>query len=104
MPAGNWRLWTLRLAPIAAVMTILAWVPLQTVPVQSDGSATVTTTTGASVSALEAWTAAAFEAGANAAGETAVVPQLLDPSVHPHTLLAPSAASQGTSAPGGSSR
>ena len=29
MPAGNWRLWTLRLAPIAALLTILAWLPLQ---------------------------------------------------------------------------
>ena len=38
MPAGNWRLWTLRLAPLAALLTILAWLPLQ-----SDTSGTVTT-------------------------------------------------------------
>jgi anti-sigma factor RsiW len=96
MPAGNWRLWTLRLAPIAALLTILAWLPLQ-----SDASGTAATI--APVSALESWATAAVVAGANAAGESAVVPQLLDPSVHAHTLLAPSA-SQGTSTTGGSSR
>jgi hypothetical protein len=94
MPAGNWRLWTLRLAPVAALLAILAWLPLQ-----SDTSGTVTTTS-APVSVLESWATAAVEAGANAAGESvAVVPQLLDPSVHAHTLLAPSA-SQSSSASG----
>jgi anti-sigma factor RsiW len=103
MPAGNWRLWTLRLAPIAALLTMLAWVPLQ-----SDASGTVTTgtvTTTASGSVLESWATAAVVAGANAAGESAVVPQLLDPTVHAHTILAPSVAQGGTSStPGGSSR
>jgi anti-sigma factor RsiW len=100
MPAGNWRLWTLRLAPIAALLTILAWLPLQS---DASGTAVTTVTTGAPVSALESWATAAVVAGANAAGESAVVPQLLDPSVHAHTLLAPSA-SQGTSTTGGASR
>jgi hypothetical protein len=108
MPAGNWRLWTLRLAPIAAVLTILAWLPLR-----ADVSGTLTTSStspttaaGAPVSALESWATAAFEAGANAAGEGgAVVPQLLDPSVHAHTLLAPSAAAaESSSTTGGTSR
>jgi anti-sigma factor RsiW len=99
MPAGNWRLWTLRLAPVAALLTLLAWLPVQT-PLQSDASGTVTTTASGSV--LESWATAAVVAGANAAGESAVVPQLLDPSVHAHTILAPSD-SQGTSG-GGSSR
>jgi predicted anti-sigma-YlaC factor YlaD len=107
MPAGNWRLWTLRLAPIAALLTMLAWVPLQT-PLQSDASGSVTTgtvTTTASGSTLESWATAAVVAGANAAGESAVVPQLLDPAVHAHTILAPSAAQGGTaSTTGGSSR
>ena len=100
MPAGNWRLWTLRLAPIAALLTILAWLPLQ-----SDASGTVTTTTADAVSVLESWATGTVIAGANAAGDTAVVPQLLDPSVHSHTLLAPPAA-QAESSPttGGSSR
>lgn len=107
MPAGNWRLWTLRLGPVAALLMILAWLPL---PLQSlqplDPDSDATTGIGitgaaateaggvtgtAPVSALESWAAAAVVAGANAAGENAVVPQLLDPSVHAHTLLAPSA-------------
>jgi anti-sigma factor RsiW len=101
MPAGNWRLWTLRLAPIAAVLTILAWIPVQGDAAGTGaitGSGAVTTT--APVSVLESWATAAVVAGANAAGETAVVPQLLDPSVHTHTLLAPSASA---SAPPGTS-
>jgi predicted anti-sigma-YlaC factor YlaD len=112
MPAGNWRLWTLRLAPIAAVLTILAWLPLRSDVTGSITGVTgvtgsVTTgevTTAAPVGVLESWATAAVVAGANAAGESAVVPQLLDPTVHAHTILAPSAsATQGTSA-GGSSR
>jgi hypothetical protein len=114
MPAGNWRLWTLRLAPVAALLTIFAVLPLQrdvtgasgtgAGVVVSDSGVTVTTTDP--VSALESWATAAVVAGANAAGETAVVPQLLDPSVHAHTLLAPSAAAaaSSSSSPGGSSR
>jgi anti-sigma factor RsiW len=111
MPAGNWRLWTLRLAPVAALLTIFTVLPLQRdatgagVVVSDSG---VTVTTADPVSALESWATAAVVAGANAAGETAVVPQLLDPSVHAHTLLAPSAAaaasSSSSSSPGGSSR
>jgi hypothetical protein len=101
MPAGNWRLWTLRLAPIAALLTILAWLPLQ-----SDASGTVTTV--APVSALESWATAAVAGGATGTGERdASVTQLLDPSVHAHTLLAPStseASSTSTPAPGGTSR
>ena len=120
MPAGNWRLWTLRLAPVAAVLTIFAVLPLQRdatgtsgtgagVVVGGSGSGSgVTVTTADPVSALESWATAAVVAGANAAGESAVVPQLLDPSVHAHTLLAPSAAaaasSSSSSSPGGSSR
>jgi predicted anti-sigma-YlaC factor YlaD len=100
MPAGNWRLWTLRLAPVAALLTILAWLPLQ-----GDAAGGVTVTTSVQVSALESWATDAVTAGANAAGETAVVPQLLDPSVHAHTLLAPSAAAAAaSSSTGGSSR
>lgn len=113
MPAGNWRLWTLRLAPIAALLIISAWLPLQ-----SDATGSVTTgvtpgavtagsvTTAAPVGALESWATAAIAAGASAAGERgAVVPQLLDPSVHAHTLLAPSAAQAASpSTSGGSSR
>ena len=105
MPAGNWRLWTLRLAPIAAVLTIFAVLPLRSDATGAvTGVGTGTGTTTASVSALEAWATAAFEAGANAAGEAAVVPQLLDPSVHSHTLLAPSAQGESSSTTGGSSR
>ena len=99
MPAGNWRLWTLRLAPIAALLAIFAVLPLRG---DATGAGTVTTT--APVSALESWATAAFEAGANAAGESAVVPQLLDPSVHSHTLLAPSGQAESSSSSGGSSR
>jgi hypothetical protein len=106
MPAGNWRLWTLRLGPVAALLTILACLPLQSLqplpsvsPLPSDttGAADgVTPETGgvtgtAPVSALESWATAAVVAGANAAGESAVVPQLLDPSIHAHTILAPPA-------------
>jgi len=97
MPAGNWRLWTLRLAPIAALLTILAWLPLQ-------GDASGTVTTSAPVSVLESWATAAVAGGASGSGERdAALPQLLDPSVHAHTILAPSA-SQGTSSTEGSPR
>jgi hypothetical protein len=98
MPAGNWRLWTLRLAPIAALLTILAWLPLQ-----SDATGSATTT--APVSALESWATAAVAGGASGTGERdASLPQLLDPSVHAHTLLAPSAAQPSSTTTGGSSR
>jgi anti-sigma factor RsiW len=106
MPAGNWRLWTLRLAPVAALLTILAWLPLQS-DVSGTGGVSVNTT-ASPASALESWATAAFETGANAAGESGtVVPQLLDPSVHAHTLLAPSASAsqaESSSTTGGSSR
>jgi anti-sigma factor RsiW len=101
MPAGNWRLWTLRLAPIAALLTFLAWLPLQ-----SDATGSVTTTTP--VSLRESWATAALSGGASGSSEyDSSLPQLLDPSVHAHTLLAPSAAETtptSTTGSGGSAR
>jgi anti-sigma factor RsiW len=105
MPAGNWRLWTLRLAPVAALLTIFAVLPLQrdtsgTSAGAGVGVSGVTDTATAPVGTLESWATAAVVAGANAAGESAVVPQLLDPSVHAHTLLAPSASGSASASPG----
>lgn len=72
---ADWRVWTLRLAPVAALLALLAWVP-------TSGDATTSTSVTTLASVLDSWAT-----GAAAASDTPL-PSLLNPEIDARTLLA----------------
>lgn len=71
LDVANWRGWTLRLAPLAALLLMLVWLPVQA---DSTGSPTLG-------SLLDSWWAARSSAETTAS-------LLLDPDVDPQALVA----------------
>jgi anti-sigma factor RsiW len=69
LDAVNWRTWTLRLAPVAAILALIAWLPVQrdAIPVES-------------------WSGVLASWAAGNASETRTL--LLDPQADPYSLMA----------------
>jgi anti-sigma factor RsiW len=85
LDAFNWRAWTIRLAPIAALLALLAVLPAQR------GASTDTTQTVSGV--LDAWTASSAGASSHdtagdATSSASQMQLLLNPDADPNALLA----------------
>jgi anti-sigma factor RsiW len=88
LDAFNWQGWTIRLAPVAVLLALLAVLPAQR------GSSTDATTQTVS-GAIDAWTASSAGAGAgsldttvDAASSSSHMQLLLNPDADPNALLA----------------
>lgn len=89
--ALNWRAWTLRLAPVAALFALLAILPAPGLSTAGDAGDTSSSWSGV----LDSWTASRVGAGASQAtgtsaadGSASHMQLLLNPDADPHTLLA----------------
>ena len=81
----DWRVWTLRLAPVAALLALLAVLPAGPTPTDS-----VTSETGQSLTGvLDTWSVSRAGAGQETSGVAASHMQLLlNPEADPYALLA----------------
>jgi anti-sigma factor RsiW len=85
----NWRGWTLRLAPVAVLLALLAVLP---VPGRSVSETAASDTAQSPSGVLDTWTAsragAAQETAAGGDTTTSPMQLLLNPDADPHALLA----------------
>lgn len=85
---ADWRIWTLRLAPVAALLALLAWVPFGGDTTTSTPSATPSATPAATLaSVMEAWATGGTSTGATSTTD-ASLHSLLNPEIDDRTLLA----------------
>ena len=79
MDFANWRVWTLRLVPVAA---LLAW--LAVLPAQGDSSESTQSLAGV----IDSWTAAGVGVSPSTTTATTHMQLLLNPDADPNALLA----------------